>query len=50
MQKTRKKMANCKTLTKLSNAFSRGTQKIKTILLNPSTSMVVGSNKKGEVS
>jgi hypothetical protein len=47
MQKTRKKMANCKTLTKLSNAFNKLTHKIKTIL-KPSKPAAMGSKQKSE--
>jgi len=47
MQKTRKKLVNSKTLTKLSRAFSKFTRKIKTTL-KPSKLTVAGSKQKSE--
>ncbi|MDR2707455.1 MAG: hypothetical protein LBB87_01740 [Nitrososphaerota archaeon] len=47
MQKTRKKLVNCKALAKLSDVFSKFTHKIKTAL-KPSTSSVVDYKKSEE--
>ena len=49
MQKTRKKLVNCKILTKLSNTFNKLARKIKTIV-KPSKHAVATSNQKSEAS
>jgi hypothetical protein len=45
MQKTRRKLVNCKALINLSRAFSKLTRKIKTVF-KPSKHTAVGSKQK----